>query len=98
MKLIKTAGLKFFPGAVINNVTFWGTLNGPNVFEEVCSSLEAPPQFCGDYETHGEMMFHLLKPEESTSILRIILVSALVLTIFFVFLFYFYRRWAKLRM
>lgn len=57
MKMIKKMGLKYFPGANINNVTFWGTLNGPNVFEEVCTSLNKPPGVCMDYEKNGEMIF-----------------------------------------
>ena len=78
------------------------TKQSPDVVNEIdqdgrCSSLKAPPQFCDDYETHGEMLFHL-KLEASTSILKVVMVSSLILTIFFVFLFVFYRRWAKIRM
>lgn len=35
-----TSGMRFYPGAVINNQTYLGNLNSDDIMEEICNSQQ----------------------------------------------------------
>jgi hypothetical protein len=37
LEVKSTSGILFFPGAIINNITYRGNINAADIFEDICS-------------------------------------------------------------
>jgi hypothetical protein len=83
-------GPHYFPAAVINNITYRGTLQPTNVFEAICEGFKDKPKECG-----GKGITTTIIEGINTSTLLMIIVALVVINVGIIVC---YKRYAKREM
>lgn len=90
------SGVVFFPDVTINKIPYLGQLDGIEVFEMICNSLNSPPADCNPFVYDPEKIVPIPEPENHVALIVTIVTISLV--VFFLFMVCVYRRFIRRRL